>query len=150
VFEHTEDCCWNDIRNRCPLTCSCACHATSSKRMSRREWESIKIADFERLESQLAAAEARIAELTAAGIEPSAERALVSSAEAYRLVEEARQMRAARDAAEARIAALRDALATIVGAFVSGVYCAHCGESIDDCDCIVAVARAALAAGKEG
>lgn len=42
------------------------------------------------------------------GIEPQAERALTSSAEAYRLVQEARDMRAERDAALAQLVAVRE------------------------------------------
>jgi len=60
--------------------------------------------------SEVERLEAEIERLTAAGIEPSAERALKTSAEAYRLVEEARQMRAERDMARAEVEGLREQL----------------------------------------
>jgi hypothetical protein len=54
---YSEDCCWNDVQDHCPLRrnelCECACHHGEPKRMPRREWESIKIADFERLEDEV-------------------------------------------------------------------------------------------------
>lgn len=40
---------------------------------------------------------------------------------------------------------LRESLAQIVGAFTSGVYCSNCGESADDCVCIIGQGRVALA-----
>ena len=40
---------------------------------------------------------------------------------------------------------LRDTLARIVGAFTNGVYCGNCGESVDDCDCIISDGRKVLA-----
>jgi hypothetical protein len=46
-----------------------------------------------------------------------AERALRTSAEAYRLVEEARQMREERDAARAEVIGLRD----VIGVVISGL-----------------------------
>lgn len=51
----TEDCCFNDARDVCiGPQCTCGCHKQS--RQTRREWESIKIADFERLERALRSA----------------------------------------------------------------------------------------------
>lgn len=47
----------------------------------------------------------------------------------------------------AEIERLRPALAEIVGAFTSGIYCAACGESLDDgCldDCVIGKGRRAL------
>lgn len=51
--------------------------------------------------------------------------------------ERAREWRRAADA--------REALANIVGAFTSGVYCANCGESVEDCDCPLNWGRVVLA-----
>lgn len=45
---------------------------------------------------------------------------------------------------EAEVARLRTVLATVVGAFTNGVYCGNCGESVDDCDCVISEARTAL------
>jgi hypothetical protein len=39
---------------------------------------------------------------------------------------------------------VREALARIVNAWTGGVYCSHCGESVDDCDCIIGAGREAL------
>lgn len=42
------------------------------------------------------------------------------------------------------VARLREHLARICGAFMGGIYCTNCGESLDDCECIISEARAAL------
>ena len=39
---------------------------------------------------------------------------------------------------------LREALAQIVGAFTSGIYCANCGEGVETCRCIIDLGRTAL------
>lgn len=63
MSEYTEDCCFNDTRDHCPgPQCACKCHET--KRVTRREWETIKIADFERLEAEIEQAQALAASLS--------------------------------------------------------------------------------------
>jgi hypothetical protein len=52
VAELTEDCCFNDPRDQCiGPQCVCGCH-DKQPRVTRREWESITIADFGRLEAE--------------------------------------------------------------------------------------------------
>lgn len=53
MAEYTEACCFNDPRDHCiGDQCRCGCHA-GAPRVTRRAWESIKIADFDRLEARI-------------------------------------------------------------------------------------------------
>ncbi len=62
------------------------------------------------------------------------------------LLEQLAAERAARAADQQTAQRLRNGVATLVGEFTSGVYCANCGESLDDgCTCPVGRLRALLA-----
>lgn len=52
MAELTEDCCFNEPRDHCTGEgCPCGCHE-KQPRMTRRQWETLRIADFERLENE--------------------------------------------------------------------------------------------------
>lgn len=143
MADHTEDCCFNYVRDYCKGPgCACGCHQPRSVMRTQHPSDEAFIAWV----SDGEGVDKLCTHTVQAGFR-----------EGWNAAD--RDSRAARDKAQALAATLsedwhrtqkecgrlRNALAAIAGAFTNGVYCGSCGEPVDDCGCVIGDGRKALA-----